>query len=658
MPRPVFVPPAAEEFSGENFAELLSESPGGSGLVGKTISGKVVSIENDCAVVDVGLKAEGRIQLREFRHRNDSVPSLGDIIEVFVERMENRHGEVSLSRERAQHQEAWDQIEKLFAENKHAEGVITQRVKGGFTVDLSGAIAFLPGSQIDVRPVRDSSALMGSRHFFQILKMDRVRGNIVVSRRAVLEESRARQRNEIISTLREGQEMEGVVKNITEYGAFIDLGGVDGLLHVTDIAWKRIGHPSEMLQIGQTVRVQVVRFNPSNQRISLGMKQLEKDPWENVAEKYPVNTRTQGQVTNITEYGAFVELEPGVEGLIHVSEMSWTRKNISPGEIVSVSEQIEICVLNIDTQKRRISLGLKQCLPNPWQAFLEKHPVGSEIEGQIRNITEFGLFLSLPGDVDGMVYMSDIDWEKNGEEALNKHQKGERVRAKILDVNIEKERISMGIKQLTPKPESETALDSIKRGSIVTCTIKNVTDSGLEVVYNDSIAGFIKRSELARSRTERRLEDFGTGEKVDAKIISVSRARKLVFLSIKALEIEEEKNTVENYGSADSGASLGDILGAAIEEKKSQSEKHAQAQVGENKTRGQEKNPEQKKRSENTGKEKQARAALLASSEGADRTRSSEESPNEPPGEHPQNPPGKKPDQTLPSEGADPAQDS
>ena len=448
---------------------------------------------------------------------------VGDIVEVFLERMEDKNGEASLSREKARREEAWTQLEKNFQANERVTGAIFGRVKGGFTVDLDGAVAFLPGSQVDIRPVRDIGPLLGSPQPFQILKMDRSRGNIVVSRRAVLEESRAEQRSELVASLKEGQILTGVVKNITDYGAFVDLGGVDGLLHVTDIAWRRINHPSEALHIGQSVKVQVIRFNPETQRISLGMKQLEADPWEGVELKYPAGAKFKGRVTNITDYGAFVELEPGVEGLVHVSEMSWTKKNVHPGKIVSTSQEVEVMVLDVDPQKRRISLGLKQVMPNPWDAFIEEHPVGSTVEGEVRNITEFGLFIGLPGDIDGMVHLSDIDWSRSGEEAVHDYRKGQIVKVKVLDVDVEKERISLGIKQLEADP-FEAGVASVKKGDVVTATISSIQEGGIEVALPDGMPGFIRKSELSRDRSEQRPDRFAVGERVDAKITTVDRA--------------------------------------------------------------------------------------------------------------------------------------
>jgi small subunit ribosomal protein S1 len=496
---------------------------------------------------------------------------VGDTVEVFLERMEDKNGEAQLSREKARREEAWTQLEKNFQANERVTGVIFSRVKGGFTVDLNGAVAFLPGSQVDIRPVRDITPLMGTPQPFQILKMDRSRGNIVVSRRAVLEESRAEARSELVASLKEGQILQGVVKNITDYGAFVDLGGVDGLLHVTDIAWRRINHPSEALHIGQTVKVQVIRFNPETQRISLGMKQLEADPWEGVELKYPAGARYRGRVTNITDYGAFVELEPGVEGLVHVSEMSWTKKNVHPGKIVSTSQEVEVMVLDVDPQKRRISLGLKQCLANPGEAFVEKYAVGTELQGEIKNITEFGLFVGLPGEIDGMVHLSDLDWNRPGEEVVNDYKKGDTVKVRVLDVDVEKERISLGIKQLAADP-FESSLANLKKGDIVTTTVTAVTDSGIEVTVAE-LPGFIRKAELSRDRAEQRPDRFAVGEKVDAKVTALDRATRKLTLSIKAREVEEEKKAMAEYGSSDSGASLGDILGAALSRRGEKEEK-------------------------------------------------------------------------------------
>ncbi len=558
------------------FASLLESTLGKSGSIENTvIKGRVVARENGMVIIDVGLKSEGRVPEKEFSVAGAPAEvAVGDTVEVFLERMEDRNGEAALSREKAKREESWAVLEQSFGKSERVTGTIFGRVKGGFTVDLDGAIAFLPGSQVDIRPVRDITPLMGTPQPFQILKMDRARGNIVVSRRAVLEESRAEARSELVANLKEGQVLQGVVKNITDYGAFVDLGGVDGLLHVTDIAWKRVNHPSEVLQIGQQVTVQVIRFNADTQRISLGMKQLEADPWEGVENRYPVASRVKGRVTNITDYGAFVELEPGIEGLVHVSEMSWTKKNVHPGKIVATSQEVEVAVLDVDLTKRRISLGLKQCVENPWEQFRTSHSVGSTLSGEIRNITEFGLFVGLPGDIDGMVHMSDLAWDKPGEEAIQDFQKGQTVEVKILDIDVEKERVSLGIKQLTNDP-FENVVVNFKKGDVVTCTVSAVTEGGIEVTLGDQAAGFsgfIKRGDLARDRSEQRPDRFAVGEKVDAKITSIDKASHKISLSIKAREVEEEKQAMAEYGSSDSGASLGDILGAAIKRAQKKSE--------------------------------------------------------------------------------------
>jgi small subunit ribosomal protein S1 len=547
-----------------DFAAMLDESLGKSqGFEGAVMRGTIVNIVGDFAIVDVGLKSEGRVPLKEFSTGGQSAElRTGDSVEVFVDRMENRDGEAMLSREKARREESWTLLEKSFQENTRVTGTIFGRVKGGFTVDLNGAVAFLPGSQVDVRPVRDVGPLMGSPQPFQILKMDRRRGNIVVSRRAVLEESRAEDRSRLMGQLSEGQILDGVVKNITDYGAFVDLGGVDGLLHVTDIAWKRINHPSEALNIGQQVKVQVIRFNPDTQRISLGMKQLMADPWDGAAAKYPAGVKVKGRVTNITDYGAFVELEPGVEGLVHVSEMSWTKKNVHPGKIVSTSQEVEVMVLDVDMSKRRISLGLKQCLDNPWDTFADKYPAGTELEGEVRNITEFGLFVGLPGDIDGMVHLSDLSWDKTGEDAIRDYKKGDVVKVKVLDVDTEKERISLGIKQLLNDPFEKVG--DLKKGGVVTAIVAAIQENGLDVTVADGIPGFIRKTELSRDRSDQRPDRFAVGDKIDAKITNIDRAARRVVLSVKAREVDEEKQAMADYGSSDSGASLGDILGAAL----------------------------------------------------------------------------------------------
>ena len=565
---------SAADAATENFADLLAESFGeGTNVEGSVVRGFVIGIEGDAVIIDVGLKSEGRVPLKELAAPGQQADvSIGDEIEVYVERMEDRNGQAVLSRDKARREEAWGVLEASFEKQERVTGVIFGKVKGGFTVDLSGATAFLPGSQVDIRPVRDLGPLMGTPQPFQILKIDRRRGNIVVSRRAVLEESRAEARSELVSNLQEGQVLQGVVKNITDYGAFVDLGGVDGLLHVTDIAWQRISHPSEALQIGETVEVQVIRFNAETQRISLGMKQLLSDPWENVEGKFPIGAKMEGRVTNITDYGAFVELEAGVEGLVHVSEMSWTKKNVHPGKSVSTSQQVEVMVLDVDLSKRRISLGLKQCTNNPWEDLSATYPVGTEIEGEIRNITEFGLFVGLNEDIDGLVHLSDISWENAGEEALEDFAKGDMVKAKVLDIDVNKERISLGIKQLTDDPFAGQA-DAYRKGEVVTCTVSAVTDNGIDVTIGENMTGFIRRTDLSRDRAEQRADRFAVGEKVDAIVTSVDKKTRKLSLSIKARESAEEKQAMAEFGSSDSGASLGDILGAALAKKETSDEK-------------------------------------------------------------------------------------
>jgi small subunit ribosomal protein S1 len=557
--------------SRDDFESLLNESMGGSDFhEGTVVKGKVVAIEKDFAVIDVGLKTEGRILAREFGVGEDgkATVKIGDEVEVFLERVENALGEAVISREKARREEAWTRLEEVFGRGEQVMGAIVGRVKGGFTVDLGGASAFLPGSQVDIRPVRDVGPLMGKEQPFAILKMDRPRGNIVVSRRAILEEARAEQRTELVSQLAEGEIREGVVKNITDYGAFVDLGGIDGLLHVTDMSWKRVSHPSQVLAVGDTVKVQIIKINPDTQRISLGMKQLQSDPWDGVEAKYPVGGKFTGRITNITDYGAFVELEAGVEGLVHVSEMSWTKKNVHPGKIVSTSQEVDVVVLDVDASKRRVSLGLKQAQDNPWSAFVAGHPIGSTISGEVKNATEFGLFLGLEGEIDGMVHMSDLDWTAPGEEAITRYKKGDMVDVKILDVDIEKERISLGIKQLSGDPMDSA--DTFRKNQRITVTVTEITSGGIEVKFGEEgaqMSAFIRKSDLSRDRQEQRPERFAVNDRVDALITAVDKAARKVSVSIKALEMADDKEAIEKFGSSDSGASLGDILGAALAEK-------------------------------------------------------------------------------------------
>jgi small subunit ribosomal protein S1 len=554
--------------SRDDFAAMLDSSLTGRGIVeGRVVPATVIAVEKDAVVVDLGLKTEGRIPLREFLtdDRNET-PKAGDIVEVYLDRIENALGDAVVSREKARREEAWTRLEKNFAKQEPVMGALVGRVKGGFTVDLGGANAFLPGSQVDIRPVRDVGPLMHIVQPFAILKMDRQRGNIVVSRRAVLEETRAAERSEIVGQLQEGEVRDGVVKNITDYGAFVDLGGIDGLLHVTDMSWKRVSHPSQVLNVGDTVKVQIVKINPDTQRISLGMKQLLSDPWEGVEQKYPPNGKFTGRVTNITDYGAFVELEPGVEGLVHVSEMSWTKKNVHPGKIISTSQEVDVMILDVDSDKRRISLGLKQVMSNPWEQFIADHPVGTIIEGEVKNITEFGLFVGLNAELDGMVHLSDIAWDAQGEEALARYNKGDVVKAKVLDVDVEKERISLGIKQAQNDP---LAGAEFRRGQQITVEVVEVTSGGIEVAFGEGNAmrSFIRKADLSRDRSEQRPERFAVGDRVDAAVTAFDKASRRVSLSIKALELASEKEAIAQYGSSDSGASLGDILGAALKER-------------------------------------------------------------------------------------------
>ncbi|MFN3463254.1 MAG: 30S ribosomal protein S1 [Terricaulis sp.] len=553
----------------DDFAAMLDQSLGSKGMIeGRVMPATVVAIEHDFVVVDIGLKTEGRIPLREFLVDDGAgQPKPGDIVEVYLDRIENALGDAVISREKARREEAWTRLEKSFAAQEAVNGALVGRVKGGFTVDLGGANAFLPGSQVDIRPVRDVGPLMNIVQPFAILKMDRQRGNIVVSRRAVLEESRASERAEIVGQLQEGEIREGVVKNITDYGAFVDLGGIDGLLHVTDMSWKRVSHPSQVLNVGDTVKVQIVKINPDTQRISLGMKQLMTDPWDGVDSKYPAGGKFTGRVTNITDYGAFVELEPGVEGLVHVSEMSWTKKNLHPSKILSTSQEVDVQVLDVDGEKRRISLGIKQVQANPWDAFVAEHGVGSIIEGEIKNITEFGLFVGLTPELDGMVHLSDIAWDAQGEEALTRFNKGDMVKAKVLDVDVEKERISLGIKQVDADPMADA---DFKRGQIITAEVVDVATGGIEVAFGEgnALRTFIRKSDLSRDRQEQRADRFSVGDRLDAMVTGFDKSSRKVALSIKAMELADEKEAIAQFGSSDSGASLGDILGAALKDKK------------------------------------------------------------------------------------------
>jgi len=552
----------------DEFEALLNDSFGvNDNIEGSVVRGRIMAIERDFAIIDFGIKTEGRVELKEFDVNGKKANlSVGDMVDIYVERLENAKGEAVLSRDKARREEAWALLEKSYEANEQIEGLITSRVKGGFTVDMQGAVAFLPGSQVDVRPLRDISHLMSAPHKFAILKMDHRRGNIVVSRRAVIEEERAEQRAEIIDNLAEGQVVEGIVKNVTDYGAFIDLGGIDGLLHVTDISWKRINHPSEILSVGETIKVVITKISDSK-RLSLGMKQLEADPWEGLEEKFPLGDKIKGKITNIADYGAFVELADCVEGLIHVTELSWTKKNLHPNRLVTLGQEVEVQILEIDYAKRRISLGMKQCMNNPWHAFAEQYPVGSEITGEVRNVTEFGLFIGVSNEIDGMVHLNDVSWEENGDIAVKNYKKGDSVTAKVLEVDIDKERISLGIKQLSDMPANASTGSSFRKGVTVTCVVTDVQDHGLEVSIGDddnATRAFVRKGDLSRDRSEQRPSRFAVGDKFDAM---VTTGGKNLTLSIRALEIAEEKEAVKQYGSSDSGASLGDILGAALKKR-------------------------------------------------------------------------------------------
>ncbi|MFV9876240.1 MAG: 30S ribosomal protein S1 [Rickettsiales endosymbiont of Dermacentor nuttalli] len=557
----------------ENFNDLFNASLKNEKKEGTVVKGEIISIENDLVTIDIGLKAEGQIPLKEFTlaGEEDEI-NVGDVVEVFLEKLENRSGKTVISREKAIREKAWADLEKALDKSARVEGIISGKVKGGFTVDISGVLAFLPGSQVDIKPIKDISHMMGVLQPFQVLKVDRKQGNIVVSRRAILEESRLEARNELLSNINEGQVLEGVVKNITDYGAFIDLGSVDGLLHITDISWNRISHPSEVLTHGQVVKVQVIKYNHDTKRISLGMKQLEGNPWQNIESKYPKGTKSSGKITNITDYGVFVELETGIEGLVHISEMSWSKNNVNPKKVYSVGQEIDFIVLDIDINKHRISLGIKQCSNNPWADFADKYPVGSIVEGEVKNIVDFGLFIGFDNDIDGLVYISDLSWDEDNVDELNKYQRGDKLSAVVLAVDSDKERISLGIKQLTANQFADNLKD-LQKGDIITCTVTNVHDDGIDVTFNDGITSFIKKSDLASEKVEQRVDRFNVGDRVDAKVVSVDKTNCKVNLSIKLLEIEEQKRAIAEYGSTDSGASLGDILGAALNKANSEDKK-------------------------------------------------------------------------------------
>jgi len=553
----------------ENFSDLFEEYiRTGEKVEGSLVRGYVIGIDSECVTIDVGLKTEGRIPLKEF-YIGQEKPEIkvGDEVEVYLEKLENRHGEAGLSREKVLREKSWVRLEKAHVKAEKVDGVIFGRVKGGFTVDLEGAIAFLPGSQVDIRPVKEVDPLFGIPQPFIILKMDKKRGNIIVSRRAILEESRMEMKNEILGKMREGAIIDGIVKNITDYGAFIDLGGVDGLLHITDISWRRINHPSEVIKLGQSLKVIVTKYNDDTKRVSLGLKQLEENPWQGANQKFAVNTKHQGRITTITEYGAFVEIAPGIEGLVHVSEMSWVKKNVHPSKLVAMSQEVEVMVLDIDEDKHRLSLGMKQCEENPWTVIQEKFPKGSTVEGEIKNITDFGLFVNIVGEIDGLVHANDISWDGKPEENVRNFKKGDIIKAILVEFDIEKEKIGLSMKLLENDPYAEM-FGKLTKGAAITCTVKEVREEGVEVEIEGGLRTVIKKAELAKDKNERRSDRFAVGERVDAKIISIEAAARKISLSVKALEVDEEKKAIAQYGSADSGASLGDILGEALAKNK------------------------------------------------------------------------------------------
>jgi small subunit ribosomal protein S1 len=548
----------------ESFAQLFEQSPASQRLKpGTILMGRVVEVGPDMVIVNVGLKSEAVIPAEQFRNEKGELEvSAGDEVEVALDSVEDGSGETRLSREKAKRARTWTRLEKAFEAAEIVSGMITGRVKGGFTVEIDNVRAFLPGSLVDVRPVRDPSYLEGKPLEFKVIKLDQKRNNVVVSRRAVVEQEYSAERNALLDNLQEGSVVKGTVKNLTDYGAFVDLGGIDGLLHITDMAWKRVKHPSEVVKVGDEIEVRILKFDRERSRVSLGLKQLGADPWANIARRYPPNTRLFGKVTNIADYGCFVEIEEGVEGLVHVSEMDWTNKNVNPAKVVHIGEEVEVMVLDIDEERRRISLGLKQCKANPWKEFSDNYNRGDKVAGQIKSITDFGIFIGLPGGIDGLVHLSDISWDAPGEEAVRNYQKGAQVEAMVLSIDPERERISLGIKQLAKDPFSSYLAEHPK-GSVVKGIVKDVDAKGAIIDLGNGIEGNLRASELSRDRVEDARQVLKVGEEVEARFTGVDRKGRTIALSIKAKEAHEEAEAVQSYKSEagpSSGTSLGDLL--------------------------------------------------------------------------------------------------
>jgi small subunit ribosomal protein S1 len=547
----------------QSFAEMFEESLANQELRrGAVVTGTVVAIQPDSVIVNAGLKSEGVIPIEEFKNTSGELEvQVGDEVEVSLEAIEDGFGETRLSREKAKRDQVWRRLEKAFENEDIVKGVISGKVKGGFTVDIEEIRAFLPGSLVDVRPVRDPVYLEGKELEFKVIKLDQRRNNVVVSRRAVVETEFSAEREALLESLQEGMTVKGIVKNLTDYGVFVDLGGIDGLLHITDMAWKRVKHPSEIVNVGDEIDVKVLKFDRERNRVSLGMKQLGQDPWADLARRYPANSRLFGKVTNIADYGCFVEIEEGVEGLVHVSEMDWTNKNVNPSKVVHVGQEVEVMVLDIDEERRRISLGIKQCFPNPWDEFGATRNKGDHVKGTIKSITDFGIFIGLEGDIDGLVHLSDISWHEPGEEAVRKYSKGDEIEAVVLSVDPERERISLGIKQLEKDPFSNFVAEHSK-GSVVTGTVKEVDAKAAIIDLGDGIDGTLRASELSRDRIEDARTVLSVGDEVEAKFMGVDRKSRAIMLSIKAKDSDDEAAMMQDYGSGSTEATtnLGDVL--------------------------------------------------------------------------------------------------